>query len=81
LVVSHWVTNVLLIIRFTSIPVLNSITIVTDDPLVTFITVVKLVIRVTSATVFRLHQNCFDLWTYPGLCSFSLCEYSSAVFR
>jgi len=78
---STWVTNVLLITRVTSIPVLNSVTVVTDGPAVTFVTVVKLVIKVTSASVLRLLQNCFDLWTYPVLCSFFLCEYSSVVFR
>jgi hypothetical protein len=78
---STWVTDVLLITRVTSIPVLNSVIVVTDGPLVTFVTVFKLVIRVTSATVLRLRQNCFDLGTYPVLCSFFLCEYSSSVFR
>jgi hypothetical protein len=79
--VSTWVTNVLLISWVASIPVLNSVTVVTDGPLVTLVTVVKLLIKVTSATVLRLRQNCFDLWTYPVLCSFFLCEYSCAVFR
>jgi len=79
--VSIWVTNVLLITRVTNIRVLGSVTVVTDGPLVTFVTVVKLVIKVTSATVLRLLRNGFDLWTYPVLCSFCLCEYSSAVFH
>jgi hypothetical protein len=74
--VSTWVTNVLLITRVTSIPVLKSVTVVTDGPVVTFVIVVKFVIKVTIATVLRLLQNCFDLWTYPVLCSFFLCEYS-----
>ena len=68
------VTNVLLISWVTSIPVLNSVTVVTDGPLVTLVSVVKLVVMVTSVTVLRLRQNCFDLWTYPVLCSFFVCE-------
>jgi hypothetical protein len=71
-------TNVMLITRVTSIPVVTAVAVVTGGPMVTFVTVVKLVIRVTSATVLRLRWNCFDVWTYPVL--FFLCEYSSAVF-
>ena len=54
---------------------------VTGGTVVTFVTVVKLAFKVTSAMVLLLRQNCFDLWIYPVLCSFCLYEYSSAVFH
>ena len=56
--VSTWVTNVHLITRVTNIPVLNSVAVVTDGPLVTFVTMVKLVIK---------GYQCYGFATAPEL--------------
>jgi hypothetical protein len=74
-------TNVVLITRAISIPVVTCVITVTNVHVVTFVTVVKLVMNVTSgpwhSTLSRLRRNCFDLRTLPVLYPFFLSFFHS----